>query len=231
MSEHKVCLYIRSSRERSVFGGTMVSIDVAACGYRRASLAPRIRFSIADDIVPAPIFTRLPRVVQCDECAARIRLRGFMGIWPDKASASRADILSVALFCGALAGALDDKLRAVIADYIAHGDPSPLLDLAEQRGLHEGGYGPERYEKWEEATPHEHAWLPWESGDAERTLGVFPGFRDASRFRRCPCGVFEHEDERRRSPLRSSDDDTIEMRARYWGNVVAQPWPRGPFDI
>ncbi|HET9063698.1 MAG TPA: DUF2158 domain-containing protein [Candidatus Binatia bacterium] len=122
------------------------------------------------------MFAHLPRNAQCDYCFAIISL-----------SASRADILSVSLFCGALAGALDATIRALIADCIAHGDPSPLLDLVEQRGLHEGGYGPERYEEWPEVTEHVHVWLP-----GEYTI-TWPDGRGAQ-MRRCPCGKYEHEE-------------------------------------
>ena len=103
----------------------------------------------------------------------------------------------LALLCGALAGAIPPDVRDVIADYIAHdrlgqADPSPLLDLAEQRGLHEGGYGPERYEEWAERDAHgigdnPHVWLPvHREADGRRWISPV--------WKRCPCGEYEGDD-------------------------------------
>lgn len=103
------------------------------------------------------------------------------------------DARSVSLFCGALSGWLvDPVLRDLLAAHVAGDEAAGIvaLDLAEQRGLHEGRW--ERVEvEWPRADAHEHVWLKWVRGDESRAfvpVAIAPGL-----IRRCPCGMFEHE--------------------------------------
>jgi len=116
----------------------------------------------------------------------------------DAAVLIRDHILSVALFCGALAGALPPTMRDLLAAHVA-GDATawPVLrDLALERGFGTDlaqWLPPAQCQAWIETGPHEHAWLKWYSGDRARAARecVIPG--DLDFIRRCTCGMFEHE--------------------------------------
>ncbi len=101
--------------------------------------------------------------------------------------------MAVALFCGALAGALDTyrpgpdgapvddtRIRDLLALHIA-GDPLAIValrDLVEERclGTDHGAWAPELLrQRWIETGPHEHRWWP------------------VAFDRQCVCGLYEHE--------------------------------------
>lgn len=110
------------------------------------------------------------------------------------ATSLRRRLASVALFCGALSGALDatrpgpdgapvvdTRIRDLIAQHIS-GDPLAIValrDLVEERCLVDtdhGAWAPEHLrQRWIKTGPHEHRWCPV-AFDAQ-----------------CTCGLYEHE--------------------------------------
>ena len=119
--------------------------------------------------------------------------------------------MAVALFCGALAGALDafrpgpdgapvvdTRIRELLGQHIA-GDPLAIValrDLVEERGLTTAcaTWAPEHLrQRWVETGPHEHAWRLAIGERVDGTLGpmlVGPG---GPFVRQCTCGLYEHE--------------------------------------
>jgi hypothetical protein len=74
---------------------------------------------------------------------------------------------AVSLFLGALAGWStgspedDAKLARLHEEHVQGGTPIALLDLAEERGLHEGGWQrPAMQVEWPRGERHEHVSLP-----------------------------------------------------------------------
>lgn len=173
---------------------------------------------------PLAAWVNLPRDVQCGACAlavatplrwetvGRSAKRQEIQAEVSKLSRSHATtlhILSVSLFCGALAGALDPTLADLIADSAGH---AVALDLAEERGMHEPGYRwPEGERRgWREVDEHgtgnnPHVWLPVPNG-----VHVWHDFADGAvtlmeaPLEQCPCGRYAHGGRGARQEVRQS---------------------------
>lgn len=157
-------------------------------------------FGIAEHVARWSAWRLLPRPAQCFRCVehldtktGRKRLEPFRG---ETTHASRDQELAVSLLCAALAGSWTADMRALLVD--PDGVPV-LLDLAEQCL----GVWPVVACEWPVVERHEHVWLKWRSGDRARATRdcAIPG--DLDWIRRCPCGVFEHEDRRTSDPNES----------------------------
>ncbi len=122
--------------------------------------------------------------------------------------------MAVALFCGALAGALDtyrpgpdgasvvdSRIRELIALHIS-GDQLVIValrDLVEERCLttDHGTWAPDELrQQWNETGPHEHRWWPV-AFDSQ-----------------CTCGLFEHEFTEH-GPLVEVEVDSLRRTLRY----------------
>jgi len=194
-------------------------------------LAPRLtacRLVIIDGVcgLYRDNYVCLPRRAQCNACleAGELDWPGWLERHNGHASASRDHILSVALFCGALAGALDTTTRALIADHVAgDADALPvLLDRAELLGLDgpAAQWAKDR-QVWLEVDPHgtgnnPHVWRP--------VMRVIGERRWASPvWSQCSCGAYEPLFEARRQRI----DLPMGLRAE-------QVWvdePREPVEI
>jgi hypothetical protein len=98
---------------------------------------------------------------------------------------TRDTILSVSMFCAALAGGLDAQLAALLAEHVR--DPegaagSVALDLVEERGHDGTTLWPAMSVEWPWIEAHEHAWLPYRSGGPPAIGALY----------RCPCGRFSN---------------------------------------
>lgn len=135
-------------------------------------------------------FIWVPRHARCQKCSEIADALGYVG-------PTRDEILSVSIFCGALAGALEGivqpsgvTLADLVAEHVAGDPPLATLDLAEQRGLDrpEGWAVVTERRPWLEVDRHgdpdgnnPHVWLPV-------ALAAARGNSD----RRCPCGAYGH---------------------------------------
>jgi hypothetical protein len=181
-------------------------------------------------------FRLLPQQAQCPACVASPAGLHSPPNRQAEYAASPQQVLSVALFCGALAGALDSTTRALIAAHVTgDGDADALpvlLDRAEDLGL--DGPAPQWAEERQtllEVDQHgsgnnPHVWLPWRTGDEARCWKTLADVGGPSRLRRsvhrCPCGLFEHE-QRSFAARRRRVDLPMGLRAE-------QTWTDEPLD-
>lgn len=158
-------------------------IGRAACGSR----------STPATLVDTHVHCFVPRRAQCERCLA-----GNPSHMPHGQSASGRHILSSVLFCGALAGAWTPDMVRLLEQWLHDEDDAArdvLLDAAGQMGLGEppiegqpSPWGDQRREWLAVTGRHEHVWLPYRPAFPS-SFKTFLG----QPFRRCPCGVFEHE--------------------------------------